>query len=197
MWSARASACWTGARSTCPVSAPGPFAMTSVRNQAIDSPSNRVTSRSRTPTWWHTSGDSSTTRPASIARVSTCTGPRRASNGRWWKVNHTCCTRPSGRSRRFPLRSKCPTSLTCCPSPFVPSLARFRIPNISRSFKAAATAVRTRTWSTNSSRRWRRIAPRGLTRSHPPTGHAWESAHQSALQGGAIVRLPDFTLSAS
>ncbi len=31
-------------------------------------------------------------------------------------ASRTSCTRPRSRSRRFPRRSKCPTSPTCCPS---------------------------------------------------------------------------------
>ena len=51
-----------------------------------------------------TSGDSCTTRPASIARASTSTARRRASSGRWSSTSRTSSTRPRSPSRRFPRR---------------------------------------------------------------------------------------------
>ena len=62
---------------------------------------------------------------------------------------------------------------------------RFTTPSTCRSSKAAATAARTRTWSTSSSRRWSKIATRGPTPCSRPTGPASASAPTSRpMQGG-------------
>ena len=75
-------------------------------------------------------------------------------------------------------------------------LRRRRRARTSRSRRAAATAARTRTWSTTS-------CSRAAARTRQPFPNAETSAnwtmvgicaHESALKGGELVRLPDFTL---
>ncbi len=145
-----------------------------------------------------TSGGSCTTSPGNIARASTSMARRRASNGRWWSTSRTSFTRRRSRSRRSRRKSPCRTYAHLLPEPI-------------RRFTQAAGDSRLAASVLHPGRRPRRLAPapgeripfgagaktatRGPT---PRTSANWTCvgicAHQSALKGGEIVRLPEFTL---
>jgi hypothetical protein len=89
---------------------------------------------------------------------------------------HTLFIPPRNRNRRFPRRSKFPTSRICCPLKFESSRfrKRFTTPNTCRSFREAAMAVRIHTWSTSSPMPCWKTAIPGPTRSPVQTGRASE-----------------------
>ena len=116
------------------------------------------------------------------------------SSGRWSKASRTSCTRPSSRSRRFPSGSRCPTSPTCCRRRFSRSRGRSRTPSTCRSCKAGHGGSHPHLVNEFVS---------ALVDDRDPWPNAATSAnwtcvgilaHESALAGGEIRRLPEFTL---
>lgn len=88
---------------------------------------------------------------------------------------------------RFLPRSKFPILPIYFLNPFVCLRKRFRMLSIFPSFREAGTEVLTRTWCTNSSRLWHRIATPGLMPHSLPTGHVWDCVPIS--QHSRVVKL--------
>ena len=180
--------------STCRASARARCATTFARSRATRLPSSRATSRSPTATWRPTSGDSCTTRPGSTAKASTCTARRSRSSGRSSKARRTSCTRPSGRSRRLPSAVEVPDFAHLLPEeirPFTRSIVDAdhlsflqggghggSHPHLVNEFVSALVDDRD-PWP------------------NAPTSANWTCvgilAHESALAGGEIRQLPEFT----
>ena len=159
---------------------------------------DRAREAARLATSPHASIDRCSTSRASIARASTSTAPSSRSSGRSSRASSTCCTRPSAPSRRSPRRSTSPTSPSGCPR--------------------RSSASRPRASTTTSETHLSFTQGAGHGGSHPHLVHEFVSAlveqrepfpnarrsanwtcvglcaHESALKGGELVRLPEFTL---
>ncbi len=165
------------------------------RNQGIRSLSNRAISRSRTRISPPTFGDSFSTLPDSTAKASMSMGQRKVLNGHWWRTNRMSSTRLKKPEPEIPSKVEVPDYAHLLP----PEIREFTRsiqdaehlsfvqggghggshPHLVNEFLNALSENRDPWPNATTSANWTCV---GLC------------AHQSAVQGGQLVRLPDFTL---